>query len=107
MTWLKRTLLIGCTAAMLHFAMPAEEVQAQNYWNNYWGWHNNTYRPYYRQRYGYGNYNNYNRGWSSGYRGYSYPNYGYGSGYGGYGGYGGGYYRGNSVQVGPLRFFWR
>lgn len=105
MTWLKRFLLIGCTAAMLQFAMPTEEVQAQNYWRNYWGWHNNTYRPYYNNRYGYGN-NYYNRGWSSGYRGYSYP---YSYGYGGYNYpyYGNYYYPGNSVQVGPLRFFWR
>jgi hypothetical protein len=90
-------LLLAVIGGGLTFA-PASH--AQDYWNNYWGWYDNTYRPYYH-RYTYRPYADY---------GYLQPSYGgyydYGYApryydYGGYRPYGG------QVQVGPFSFGWR
>lgn len=110
MSFMKRMLLICVAATMFVLAPPpdtASEAEAQGrrgrnrYWNNYWGWYDRSYRPYYNRRYRY----------DYGYRGYpryySYPNYGYGYRYG-YPYYGGyyGYYP-YQVQIGPLGIGWR
>jgi hypothetical protein len=96
------------------FAAAPQPAQADDYWNNYWGWYDNSYRPFYSRsnRYDYRPYGSYYGGYYSGQPNYGYdnyyyrnapdyyysPNYGYGSGYG---------YGGGQVQVGPLRFGWR
>ena len=105
MTWLRNTLLAAAIVGSLLSAAPAP-VQADDYWNGYWGWYDNTYAP------GYGRYYTYSRPYyGGGY--YSQPYYGggyyysqpyYGTPGAGVQIYGGG--RG-AVNVGPIRFGWR
>jgi hypothetical protein len=104
-------LLSAVVAGSLPALCPAP-ASADEYWPGYWGWYDNTYRPYYARRYAYSG------------PGYSYyapaPAYGpayYGPGYSGYAPYGtyygapaagvGVYPGGTAVRVGPMRFGWR
>lgn len=107
MTWLRNTLLAAAIVGPLLSVAPAP-VQADDYWNGYWGWYDNTYAP------GYGRYYTYSRPYyggtyySSPY--YSSPYYSapyYGPSY--YGVPGAGvqvYGRRAAVNVGPVRFGW-
>jgi hypothetical protein len=117
MTALLRSLLLGALVWIGLFAiLPAPQAQADDYWDGYWGWYDNTYRPY--------TYRSYSRPYYG--SGYYSPGYGYyGPGYGYYGGRYGGYGRGynyyggsgvgvavgprggGAVNVGPLQFGWR
>jgi hypothetical protein len=118
MTALLRSLLLGAVAWFgLMAVTPAPQAQADEYWDGYWGWYDNTYRPYtYRQfsppNYGYysgpayGTFGSYN---SPGFGYYGNPS-GYGRGYSYYGGPGVGVAvgpRGGGAVVGPLQFGWR
>jgi hypothetical protein len=96
-------------------------AQADDYWDGYWGWYDNTYRPYYYRQYtsprvggymyGPGTYYGSGAYYSPGYYSPGYS-YGYGApagayygtrnlGYRDFGPYGG------TVRVGPVRFGWR
>ena len=107
-----RIFLLSAIVAGSLLALCPAPASADDYWNGYWGWYDNTYRPYYTRRY---------------YSGPAYgyyapaPAYGYyGPGYYGpaYAPYGGAYYGGpaagvavypggTAVRVGPMRFGWR
>jgi hypothetical protein len=114
---MKRFLLVVVFLAMIAgaFAWSPRAAQADDYWDNYWGWYDNSYRPFYSRssRYDYRPYGSYyggyyysrpNADYNYFYRNapdyYYSPNYGYGTAYPSYGG-------GGQVQVGPLRFGWR
>jgi len=116
-------LLSVVVGASLLALVPAS-TDADDYWNSYWGWYDNTYRPYYTQRYyaspGYGYatgpaYSTYVPAISTygpGYYGPSYaPGYYGNAPYGTYYGTpraGVGVYPGSTaVRVGPMRFGWR
>ena len=117
-----RTLLASAALGLAALVVSPAPAQADDYWDGYWGWYDNTYRPYY--------YRQYSRypaggGYTYGHSAYAYPGYSYGSPY--YGGaspywggrYGGAYYGtpnagysdfgryGGRVNVGPLSFGWR
>ena len=97
------SLLVGTSLAVVG----PSSAKADEYWDGYWGWYDNTYRPYTYRQYNYyprdyyygGPYSGYGRSY------YSYPPARY------YGGPNVGVYdyapRGGSVQVGPMRFGWR
>jgi hypothetical protein len=86
-------------------AVAPKHSQADDYWNGYWGWYDNHYRPYYHRHYSY-----YPRAYQQYYSPpyYSQPYYGYRDYYGSYPSYG---YRdygsGGSIQIGPYSFGWR
>jgi hypothetical protein len=93
--------------------LPAREAQADDYWDGYWQWYDQSYRPY--QQRVYSSYPAYGYGTP-----YYAPTYGYGYGaprvyyqgprYSGYSGPAFGYRsgpRGTAVRVGPVRFGWR
>lgn len=103
-----RVPLIAIAAVVALATFEPATTQADVYWDGYWGWYNNDYRPYYHRRH-YRNYyddSNYNRY----YRGYDYEPYYYGRP-----DYDRGYYynrhslrgRHNSIDVGPLHIDWR
>jgi hypothetical protein len=119
MTIFIRSIVLGVAAWMSLLVVMPVPVQADDYWNGYWGWYDNTYRPYY--------YHQYSRPTFGAYYGSSgpYPRY-YGAPYPGYySGYGYGYVPsrtyygtpgvgvavgprgGGAVNVGPLQFGWR
>jgi hypothetical protein len=88
-------LLLAATLGLAVSAGVPSTARADTYWTNHWGWYDNTYRPYYQQRY-----------YSS--PAYNYPPPAY---------YGPTYnaspyyyntrpYYGTGVQVGPLQFGW-
>ena len=100
--------------------MSPAPAQADDYWDGYWGWYDNTYRPYYYRQYssprvgGYA----YSYGGPGAYYhspGYYSPGYAprsYGAPYGAYYGTPNVGYRdfgpyGGTVRVGPVRFGWR
>jgi len=100
MTWLRNTLLAAAILGSLLSAAPAP-VQADDYWNGYWGWYDNTYAP------AYGRYYSSRPYYASPYYASPYysppyygPYYGPGVGVGVYG-------RRAAVNVGPVRFGWR
>lgn len=107
---------VTCLGAMS--VVDVKPVQADEYWDGYWGWYDGTYRPYVSRRYYSSPYNS--RYGYSGYSPYYGPSYGY-SPYDGYYGrrYYGDYYGtrdfgyrdfqggGGQVRVGPLQFGWR
>ena len=111
MSVLKKLLLSVVLGASLTAIAPTS-VKADDYWDGYWNWYDNSYRPYYYRQQRYPNDYYYSNRYYDGYYGdgyygnrysprtryYGTPNYGYQQQY-----YGGG----NSVQVGPLRFGWR
>jgi len=99
MTWLRNTLLAAAVVGSLLSAAPAP-VQADDYWNGYWGWYDTTYAPAYGRYYTSRPYGAY----------YSAPYYSppyYGGPYYGTPGVGVGVYgRRAAVNVGPVRFGW-
>jgi len=111
MTWLRNTLLAAAIVGSLLSFAPAP-VQADDYWNGYWGWYDNTYTPsygrYYSSRPVYGG-----AYYSQPYYGgayYSQPYYSqpyYGNYYGVPGAGVQVYGTGRAVNVGPVRFGWR
>lgn len=94
----KPLLLASVVAGGLVFS-DARPASADEYWNSYWSWYDNSYRPYYYRRH-----RNY-------YRDYDYDDYRRHRSYyrrpydrRGY------YYRrpsGGSIQLGPLQLNWR
>lgn len=114
---MRSLLLTGTVLATAGFALP-DTTHAQDYWDGYWGWYDNTYRPYTNRYYrGYNRrpYRNFNRGYYN--RGYNWDNdyyyrdYGYGRGWRGdyydRGYYGRGWNRdGGYLQLGPLGIGW-
>lgn len=106
-----RNLLLGAFAgtAFLFAASFPNEARADDddYWNNYWGWYDRDYSPYYYQRHS--NYGPYQGMHRAPYYGYYHddPPY-YGGRYYGTPGFGYRDYRGGGgLQAGPLRFRWR
>jgi hypothetical protein len=108
------TLATAVTLGAMSLTLSPAKAAADEYWDGYWGWYDNTYSPYYTRRY-------YSEP-------YSYGPYNYGPSYGSYPGgayysgrpryYGGDYYGtpnfgyrdypgAGQVRVGPLRFGWR
>jgi hypothetical protein len=73
-------------------------ARADDYWNNHWGWYDNSYRPYYQRHYYRSPY------YGNGYR-YNGPAPYYGNGYY-YNAPRTYYYPGGGAQIGPLRFGW-
>jgi hypothetical protein len=55
--FLKIALLLAVIGGGL--AVTPAASQAQDYWNSYWGWYDNTYRPYYHRQYSYRPYTDY------------------------------------------------
>jgi hypothetical protein len=111
MTWLRNPLLAAAIVGSLLSIAPAP-VQADDYWNGYWGWYDNTYTP------GYGRYYSSRPVYGGAY--YSQPYYGgayysqpyysqpyYGNYYGVPGAGVQVYGVGRAVNVGPVRFGWR
>jgi len=83
-------LLITSAVGVGSFALAPSTAKADDYWNSYWSWNDNAYRPYYSQNYAYqpsayaypGPYTysySYYPGYSGGYYPYGRPTY-----YGGY-----------------------
>ena len=110
-----RTLLLSAVVGLSLVTLAPSPAQGDDYWNGYWSWYDNTYRPYYYKQYYYGpgysvrSYSNYY--YSPAYPGYTYAP-GYGPYYGPYYGtprvgYAPGPYGGGTVRVGPMRFGWR
>lgn len=115
-----RNVVIAAVLGTSFLAFAPAPAQADDYWDGYWGWYDNTYRPYYYRQYasprvggytysygGPGAYyyspGYYSPGYAPGYYGSPYGAY-YGTrnfGYRDYGPYGG------TVRVGPVRFGWR
>jgi hypothetical protein len=102
MKTLIRTLFASLVVGLALTAIPPQTVQADDYWTDYWGWYDGTYRPYYyRQYYSPPAYSQYYYGPRTTYYRDSFgPSYGpyYAPNYGRYGG---------QVRVGPLRYGWR
>jgi len=97
MTWLRNTLLAAAIVGSLLSVAPAP-VQADDYWNGYWGWYDNTYTP------GYGRYYSSRPYYGGAYYSQPYDGSYYGVPGAGVQVYGAG--RG-AVNVGPVRFGWR
>jgi len=114
---ISRTLIAAAVLGLAMLVLSPAPAQADEYWDGYWGWYDNTYRPYY-----YRQYSRYPGGYVYGPGAYAYPGY-YGSPYYGgapyWGGRYGAYYGtpnigyrdfgrfGGRVDVGPLSFGWR
>jgi hypothetical protein len=106
MNALLRMFLFSTVVGLLLVALRPAPAGADDYWNGYWGWYDNTYRPYYYRQYSYGPAYGYPPP-AYGYYGPSYYNYGP---YGYYGAPRAGvsvYPGGAAVRVGPMRFGWR
>ena len=103
-----RKVLLGAALTIAASALWPSPVRADadDYWNQHWGWYDHTYRPYYNRRYYNNNFaprNYYNSGGPNYYNNYPAPGTPY------YGGayYGPAYYpAGRGVSVGPVRFGW-
>jgi hypothetical protein len=99
MNALLRKIVVAATLGTSLLVLPPRTTQADDYWNGYWGWYDNTYRPYYYRRY-YAPPSYYPQQVPPppptypGTYYYSSPNY-----------YARPYY-GSGVQIGPLRFGW-
>jgi hypothetical protein len=110
MNALFRTLLVSTLLGLSLVALSPSSSQADDYWDGYWGWYDNTYRPYYYRQYYYApRYDYYgpaypSYGYYDRYPGYRYRGNYYGTPNFGYRDFGGG---GGQVRVGPLRFGWR
>jgi hypothetical protein len=107
MTWL-RSLVLAAAVAFSLLSVAPTPVQADDYWDGYWGWYDSTYypsygryytssRPYYGSPY-------YAQPYYGGYYGGPYYGQYYGAPRAGVSIYPGG--RG-AVNVGPVRFGWR
>lgn len=112
---MRKFVIVGALAVPFLFTMPdstsadpGRRGRRDGYWNNYWGWYDRDYRPYYNRQYrrGYSRspYYYYDNDFGFSYNPYRnnrrYGNRFYGNRY--YSGY-----RGNSVGIGPLQFYWR
>lgn len=113
MTTFIRTLLLSAVVAISLVAVAPSNVRGDDYWNGYWSWYDNTYRPYYYRQYYYGpgygvrSYSYYGPGYYGNYYAPGYSPY-YGPYYGTPRfGYAPGSYGGGAVRVGPMRFGWR
>lgn len=122
---LMRTCLLGAIIGLSFLTIGPTRAQADDYWDGYWGWYDNTYRPYYYRQYyrspyyggAYYGPSYYGPSYYGGAYYGGYPSYGY-YGYPGYR-YGGAYYGtpnigyrdfgggGGQVRVGPVQFGWR
>ena len=118
--WIRNSLLATALGLSL-LAIGPQPAQADDYWDGYWGWYDNTYRPYYYRQYARSPYYG-GATYGGAYYG-GYPSTAYYGGYPSgayYGGYRGGAYYGTpsfgysdfrggagAVRVGPMTFGWR
>jgi hypothetical protein len=96
-----RNLFLGVVLAIPLSIAGTSSVKADDYWDGYWSWYDNTYRPYYYRQYRSPDMYYDGRYYDGRYyypqtRYYGTPRFGYRENYPGRG----------EVRVGPLRFGW-